>query len=249
MSNNFSYNTRYLWALRNNDFLKYYFNKTGKSKNNIDNFKQSNTTSNLLNDKLSLNTQTSNVNLTYNTSGKTKNANPTLLRAENNILTLDGSKSYKVATSSNSFVSLEYDQYGTGSIYHTGDESTPEVNKLCRFISSLIKDSSGFDANVNYSDSEIKELLGSVGIKPGWFEITNGSTTNKFYLGEDGLLNSEFEVTAQRSACNGTNWFKEGYTQDSTFIIDNKEYKLDETGHLHVPDDVPCVQGNFKFIK
>ena len=250
MSNNFSYNTRYLLTLRNNNFLKYYCNKAGKSKNTLNTFNERTATSNFLNNGLSLNNKTTSVNLTYNTSGTTQNTNSTLLKAENNILTLNDSKSYKVATGSNSFASLDYDQYGTGSIYDTSDvESNEQVNKLCRFISSLIKDPSGFDANVNNSNSEIKEMLGSVGIKPGWFEITNGSTTNKFYLGEDGLLNSESEVKGQRDACNRINWFKEGYTQNSTFIIDNKEYKLDETGHLHVPDNVPCVQGNFKFTK
>lgn len=250
MSNNFLYNAKYSLALRNYEFLKYYCNKTRKT-NSSNNIIQNNrnTVSDVLKDKLSLNTQKSSVNLTYNASGKNQSTNSVLLQAQNNVLTLDSSKSYKIPTGSNSFTSLVYDKYGTGSIYDASDDSHPEVNKLCRFLSSLIKDSYGFDANVNNSNSEIKEMLTSVGIKPGWFEITNGSTTNKFYLGEDGLLNSEFEVTGQRDAFNMKNWFKDGYTQDSTFIIDGNEYKLDETGHLHIPENVPCVQGNFKLIK
>lgn len=93
-------------------------------------------------------------------------------------------------------------------------------------------------------------MLTSVGIQcGGYFEITNGSTTNKFYVDKNGFLNAEYQVNAQRKAFNLTNWFEEGYTQDSTFIVNNKEYKLDETGHLQILDDVPCVQGNFKLIK
>lgn len=249
MSNNFYCNTKYSLALRNSEFLKYYCNKSSKSKNTAMH-NNNNNISNILKDTLSLNSKTSSVNLTYNASGKNQKTNSVLLQAENNVLTLDSSKLYKAATGSNGFTTLAYDEYGTGSIYDSSDESYPEVNKLCRFVSSLIKDSSGFDVYANFSNDETKELLTKLGIKcGGYFEITNGSTTNKFYVREDGFLNGEYQINAQRDAFNSKNWFKDGYTQDSTFIIDGNEYKLDETGHLHIPNDVPCVQGNFKLIK
>ena len=251
MSNNFSYNAKYLLSLRNNEFLKYYCSKANKSKNSNNNIQNNiNNVSTLSKDTSSLNIQTSSVNLTYNTSGKTQNTNSVLLQTENNVLILDSSKSYKVATGSGGFTTLAYDEYGTGSIYDSSDESYEEVNKLCRFVSSLIKDPSGFDVYANFNNSETKELLTKLGIKcGGYFEVTNGSTTNKFYVGEDGFLNGEYQVNAQRNAFNSKNWFKDGYTQDSTFVVDGNEYKLDETGHLHIPDDVPVVQGNFKLIK
>ena len=45
---------------------------------------------------LSLNTKTSNVNLTYNSYGKNQSVNSVLLQVENNVLTLDSSKCYKI---------------------------------------------------------------------------------------------------------------------------------------------------------
>ena len=158
MSTNFSCNSKYLLSLRNNEFLKYYCNKTNRLKNSSStNHSNIKTASIPLKDSLSLNKKTQNVNLTYNASGKNKNTNSVLLQAENNILTLDSSKCYKIPSGVNSFATLAYDKNGTGSIYDTSLESNQQVNKLCRFVSSLIKDPSGFDVYANFSNSEIKE--------------------------------------------------------------------------------------------
>jgi len=43
--------------------------------------------------------------------------------------------------------------------------------------------------------------------------------------------------------------FEYGYTKDSVFIVERKEYKLDENGHLNIPKGVGCLMDNMKIIK
>lgn len=122
-----------------------------------------------------------------------------------------------------------------------------DEERVSRFFAFLSADKSALSIYRNYSRDEVKELLASVGIEPGWVKIKNGNNVTEFFYEEDGSLWGKYQIDAQREGMNRTCWFedtvykyREGgkpYTKDSVFIIDGKEYKLDDKGYLHIPDD------------
>jgi hypothetical protein len=46
---------------------------------------------------------------------------------------------------------------------------------------------------------------------------------------------------AHRFAFNNTNFLEDGYTKESVFKIDGKEYKLNENGKLNIPEGIICL--------
>ncbi|MFL0198244.1 hypothetical protein ACJDU8_22165 [Clostridium sp. WILCCON 0269] len=180
--------------------------------------------------------------------------------ANNNVLNLNEGSFYKLQTSSgttaiftvgdNGNVYMPYSQLGLDENLTLAPSDYGEISKTSRLLSSLAQDKTAFLVRTGgYSNTEIKEILNSVGIKPGWFEIKNGSQTNKFYLLDNGLIYPEYQVEAERRAFSQSNWFEDGYTSNSVFIVDGKEYKLDENGHLNIPEGVGCLMDNMKIIK
>ncbi|NFV14034.1 hypothetical protein ACFLKB_07955 [Clostridium sp. FAM 1755] len=110
-----------------------------------------------------------------------------------------------------------------------------EVARAGRLFTYLASDKTGYCAQSSFSKAEIKETLGSVGIKPGWFEVKSGSYSNKFYLDDSGIITGEYDVEATRRGINAHDWLGDGFTKDSKFILHGKEYKLDDEGHLNIP--------------
>lgn len=182
----------------------------------------------------------------------------TELTAVNNTLTIDKGSYYRFQTKEGRTVILTSDNQG--SVYMPYDELnladdafTPsqygEIDRVEKFFTYLGSDMSGYCVRINYSKAETKDMLAKVGIEPGWFEVKSGPKTNKFYMLDDGTIYPEYDVEATRGAFNTRNWFNEGYTKDSLFIIDGKEYKLDDNGHVHIPEGTGCVMENVKMIK
>ncbi len=124
-----------------------------------------------------------------------------------------------------------------------------EVARTGRLFTYLASHKTGYCAYSSFSKEEIKETLGSVGIKPGWFEVKSGSYSNKFYMLDDGDIYPAYQVEAEKNGVNKSNWSKDGYTKDSKFILDGKEYKLDDEGHLHIPKGEGCVMEKLIRIK
>lgn len=124
-----------------------------------------------------------------------------------------------------------------------------EVARAGRLFTYLASDKTGYCAYSSFSKEEIKETLGSVGIKPGWFEVKSGNYSNKFYMQDDGIISSEYEIEATRNGINDRDWFGDGYTKDSKFILHGKEYKLDDEGHLNIPKGEGCLMRDLIRIK
>ncbi|MCG8402761.1 MAG: hypothetical protein MJA84_14400 [Firmicutes bacterium] len=124
-----------------------------------------------------------------------------------------------------------------------------EIQKIEKFFTYLSRDKSAYLIRSNYAKAETKKMLAEVGIEPGWFKIENGTKSNRFYMLDDGTIYPEYQVEATRNFFNNYNLFKSGYTKDSVFIIDGKEYKLDSNGHLNVPKGTACVFEKIKIIK
>ncbi|APF27610.1 hypothetical protein NPD7_2184 [Clostridium sporogenes] len=124
-----------------------------------------------------------------------------------------------------------------------------EVARAGRLFTYLARDKTGYFAQSSFSQAEIKETLGSVGIKPGWFEVKSGNYSNKFYMFDDGIILGEYDVEAKRNGMNEHDWFGDGYTKDSKFILHGKEYKLDDEGHLNIPKGEGCLMRDLIRIK
>ncbi|MFX0548552.1 hypothetical protein ACOAKC_04385 [Hathewaya histolytica] len=124
-----------------------------------------------------------------------------------------------------------------------------EVARAGRLFTYLARDKTGYCAQSSFSKAEIKETLGSVGIKPGWFEVKSGNYSNEFYMFDDGIILGEYDVEAKRNGMNEHDWFSDGYTKDSKFILHGKEYKLDNKGHLNIPKGEGCLMRNLIRIK
>jgi len=144
---------------------------------------------------------------------------------------------------------MPFSELGLGAEFSLAPSDYKEIDKVEKFFTYLSSDITAYCVRTNYSNSETKDLLASVGIKPGWFEIKNGTKSNKFYMLHDGTIYPKYQVDAQRDYFNVKNFFKDGYTKDSVFKIDGKEYKLDDAGHLNIPEGTGCVWEKVKITK
>ncbi|EPY2272910.1 hypothetical protein ACXAUS_001764 [Clostridium sporogenes] len=179
------------------------------------------------------------------------------LKAVDNVLNFEKGVYNKMKTKSG--VTAIFTAGDAGNVYMPYDDikdnfslcpsDSGEVARAGRLFTYLARDKTGYCAYSSFSKEEIKETLGSVGIKPGWFEVKSGSYSNKFYMLDDGDIYPAYQVEAERNGINESNWFKDGYTKDSKFILDGKEYKLDDEGHLHIPKGEGCVMEKLIRIK
>ena len=179
------------------------------------------------------------------------------LMAVDNVLNFEKGAYNKMKTKSG--VTAIFTAGDAGNVY-TPDDDIKENFTLCpsdagevaragRLFTYLARDKTGYCAYSSLSKAEIKETLGSVGIKPGWFEVKSGSYSNKFYMLDDGDIYPAYQVEAERNGINKRDWFRDGFTKDSKFILDGKEYKLDDEGHLHIPKGEGCVMEKLIRIK
>ncbi|WP_017413937.1 hypothetical protein [Clostridium tunisiense] len=180
--------------------------------------------------------------------------------AKDNVLDLRKGTYYKLKTSSNTTailtvgdggnVYMPFSELGLGDNFTLPPSDYGEINKIRRLITSLAEDGSAFEVRTGgFKHNEILDMLGKVGIKPGWFEVKSESKTNKFYLVDNGLIYPEYQAEAERRYFTKANLFKSGFTKDSVFIIEGKEYKLNENGSLDIPEGVCCLIDNMKIIK
>lgn len=181
------------------------------------------------------------------------------LSAINRTLTIDQGSFYRFQTKEGRTVILTSNNQG--SVYMPYDELnleddafTPsqygEIDRVEKFFTYLGSDMSGYCVIINYSKAETKDMLARAGIEPGWFEVKSGPKANRFYMLDDGTIYPQYDIEATRGAFNTRNWFNDGYTKDSLFIVDGKEYKLDNNGRLHIPEGTGCVMGkNVKMVK
>ncbi|MBE1555987.1 hypothetical protein [Sporosarcina limicola] len=112
--------------------------------------------------------------------------------------------------------------------------------RIERFFSSLAGSPAGLIGSwEKYTGAETLSILKSVGIEPGWFTIKGGAKPNTFYLTETGIVHPKYDMEASRRALNKENLFEIGYTAGEIITVDGKDFTVDETGHVHIPDDVP----------
>lgn len=174
--------------------------------------------------------------------------NESKLNAKNSTLDLSDEQSFTIKTKSGMTVTLACDK---GTVYIPGDakdlstDDIKDAEEIGHFLTYLNHDSSGILASISFGEDSIKNMLTSVGIKPGFFEVKSGSGSNKFLMLDNGSIYSEHQVEAERSFYNETDLIKNaGFSKDAVCIIDGKEYKINEEGHFNIPKGVRCVAEN-----
>lgn len=186
-----------------------------------------------------------------------------LLTAQNNNLNIEIGKHYKVRTlnSGNHEVVIDGEGYPKWlfNVVHPIADSTKvfsqneleENSKMNRFISCLstIKDSNELINAIGqtFGLNEVVQRMELLGIRKNEFFTLKGQI-EKLYLDETGIIYKKSEIEGIRNAYNNKNWFERGYTKDASFEIDGKVYKLDENGHLNLPDSVNPVPSKVKVV-
>ena len=193
-----------------------------------------------------------------NSMKKINNEKINILKSKDNTLDFKAKSYYDFPTNNEERIVLTTDKHGnitmpfddlklksdSISISHR-----KEIDRIEKFFTYLSSDSSALLVNLNYKENEVKDILSRVGIEPGFFKIKNESKTNEFYLLENGQIYSKHQSEAHRFSLNNKNFFRDGYTQDSTFIIDGKEYKPNTDGYLNIPEGTACLAETIKIIK
>lgn len=190
---------------------------------------------------------------------KVKNQNIKQLTAKDNVLDFSKGSYYRLQTKSGlsailksgpeGAVNMPYDELNLGKDFSLLPSDYKEIAKVGKLFTYLATDKTGYYVQKNYSKTEVKATLESTGIKPGWFEVKSGEKSNKFYMLKDGTLYPESQIESRRNDLNSKDWLKNGYTKNSKFIIDGKEYKLDENGRLNIPKGTACITENIKIVK
>lgn len=120
-----------------------------------------------------------------------------------------------------------------------------EVGRIEQIITSLSHDASGNFVKSNFTNTQIKNVLEKIGIKPGEFTINTSDGSNKFYMLDSGKIYSNYEVEATRNFYNDTDFKKcFGYSDNAVCKINNNEYKITSDGSFNIPSGVICVPEN-----
>lgn len=109
-----------------------------------------------------------------------------------------------------------------------------EMVNTTAIIGSLIRD--GVNGLHMVSRKKVKDALANVGIKPGKFMISVDGKDRVYYLAEDGKVRSEKQALELVDRYNRFTYLHNHSVGDEVTVFGRK-YKIDETGHIHVPTE------------
>ncbi len=109
-----------------------------------------------------------------------------------------------------------------------------EMVNTTAIIGSLIRD--GVNGLHMVSRKKVKDALANVGIKPGKFTISVDGKDRVYYLAEDGKVRSEKQALELVDRYNRFTYLHNHSVGDEVTVFGRK-YKIDETGHIHVPTE------------
>lgn len=82
----------------------------------------------------------------------------------------------------------------------------------------------------------VRESLAHVGIQPGKFDVEVDGTSKTYYLGENGSIYTQKRALDIVNMYNSNIWLK-GRSVGDKIMVFGQEYAIDETGHIHVPEE------------
>ncbi|MBU3114534.1 hypothetical protein [Clostridium lacusfryxellense] len=215
------------------------------------------------NNMLSTNKKTTN-NINTNTK-KYTSGNYDELKFNNNILNVSSGTNYKIKTlmhgyadisvkENNNVGLLYYDMYPNKDVSEafSEDEFTDmaQSTKLVKIIGS----NNPLDKKLNLlrtffpNSQEVKARLVSLGAEAGkMIQLDNKS--EKVLFETSGWIYTQDDLSNLQNGYNRNDFSQFGYTEDSKFTIDGKDYKLDSTGHLNIPEGTICTPDRVKITR
>lgn len=205
---------------------------------------------------------TNNINTTAN---KYTLGNYDELKFNNNVLNVSSGTNYKIKTLMHGYATISvkennnvgllfYDMYPNKDVSEAFSED--EFNDMAQ-STKLVKIIGGnypLDEKLHLlrtffpNCQEVKARLVSLGAEPGkMIQLDNKS--EKVLFGTSGWLYTQEDLAGLRRGYNSTDFSEFGYTEKSIFTIDGKDYKLDSTGHLNIPEGTICTPDRVKITK
>lgn len=217
------------------------------------------------NSRLDTNKITSNINNVSKISKKYVSGNFDELKFNNNILNVKSGTNYKIKTlmhgyaditvKANNNVELSFrDAYPDTDVSEVFSED--EFNDMAQ-STKLVKIIGGnypLDEKLHLlrtffpNSLEVKSRLESLGAETGKM-IQLDSKSEKVLFEPNGWLYTQEDLDGLRNSYLNRNFLELGFTENSKFIIDGNEFKLDSTGHLNIPEGTICTPVRVKIIK
>ena len=205
---------------------------------------------------------TSNINTITN---KYTSGNYDELKFNNNVLNVNSGTNYKIKTLMHGYADISvkennnvgllfYDMYPNKDVSEafSEDEFTDmaQSTKLVKIIGS----NNPLDKKLNLlrtffpNSQEVKARLVSLGAEAGkMIQLDNKS--EKVLFETSGWIYTQDDLSNLQNGYNRNDFSQFGYTEDSKFTIDGKDYKLDSTGHLDIPEGTICTPDRVKITK
>ena len=179
------------------------------------------------------------------------------LAARDNVLTFEAGAYYRLLLNSNQYmivtgrggtctdVPIDHiaEEYFSGDCTIFTTETYNYFKKMQDFFEAL-NDETTWGLRSQFTQQEVLENCAKLGIKAGdWVEVYNAGHKNRFYLCENGIPWPEGSIEQMRLSFATKDWRLDGCTADSVFIINGKEYKMDENGHVNIPKGELVIWG------
>jgi len=123
-------------------------------------------------------------------------------------------------------------------------EGTYKVFERMQLFFTALNQKSTWFLRTEFTKEEVLSNCAKLGIKAGdWVEVNNAGEVNRFYLCENGTPWPEGQIEHNIFSFSVKDWRQDGCTADSVFLINGKEYKMDENGHINIPKGEPVIWG------
>ncbi len=114
------------------------------------------------------------------------------------------------------------------------DADYKEMFRTMAIIGDLIRH--GINGLYDVPRKDVKNAFANVGIKPGKFTISVDGEDRVYYMAEDGRVRTEKQALALVERYNRLTYLHNHAVGDEVTVFGRK-YKIDETGHIHVPTE------------
>lgn len=217
------------------------------------------------NNILNTNKKTNSTNNINTTTNKYTSGNYDELKFNNNVLNVSSGTNYKIKTlmhgyaditvkENNNVGLLFYDMYPNKDVSEAFSEDEFTDMAQSTKLVKIIGGNNNLDEKLNLlrtffpNSQEVRARLESLGAETGkMIQLDNKS--EKVLLEPNGWLYTQEDLTNLQNSYNHNDFSQFGYTESSNFTIDGKDYKLDSTGHLNIPEGTICTPDRVKITK
>lgn len=184
------------------------------------------------------------------------------LKFENNVINIKNGVNYKIKTLMHGYSEVKFQNNRAKWIFAEAypdvvaseffqEDEFIDINRTNDLVGYLTSNNS-IDDKLNLiriffpKSEEVGARLQNLGLKVGTFQIKGDS--EKLFLDTNGWIFKEDELEGYRQAYLERNFFEWGHDEKTKFMIDGKEFHLDSTGHLNIPEGTICTPARVKII-